>query len=70
LNGDGCLDEFYNLLWIKNNHGEEIYPFKLPHTIIFKDGKANSWMFSNSENKILKKSNKKIYLEHMKEVFK
>jgi hypothetical protein len=35
MNGDGLLENFYTLLWMKNEFVENKYDFKLPNTIIY-----------------------------------
>ena len=68
LDGDGASEEFFNLLWTKDelNFGPSI---NIPDTIIFKYGQPIAWYFTSSNGKIKKKNRSNLMLTRMEHDF-
>lgn len=68
LDSDGISEDFYNLLWTKDelNFGPTI---NIPDTVIFNFGQPIAWYFTASNGKIKKKSKQNLVLAKMEQSF-
>lgn len=68
LEGDGINDEFFYLVWCKNEfrQGPVLW---LPDTIIYKCGSPVAWYFTSRKGQVLKKHRHHLLSVHIEESF-
>eukprot|EP00736_Rhodelphis_marinus_P003818 Rmarinus@m.11220 len=54
IEGDGCIDKLYHLLWVKQKSREPL-SIVLPDTVIFKFGQPSGWFFTGANGEIMRK---------------
>ncbi|EAS01362.2 hypothetical protein TTHERM_00149730 (macronuclear) [Tetrahymena thermophila SB210] len=60
--------DIYGLIW-KHEHSSNQYTFKVPNTIVFKNQQPILWIYSNSNNQVMKKTTEILTHEHIKGFF-
>jgi hypothetical protein len=68
LNDDGICEDFFNLLWIRDelNFGPAI---NIPDTVIFKYGQPTHWYFTATDGRIKRKNRQNLINARIEEAF-
>ena len=62
---DGIADNFYRLIWEKQDNDQGIRGFLLPNTVIYKHQQPRAWYFSSKKGNIKRKHKEKLNVHHI-----
>jgi hypothetical protein len=69
IEGDGVLDNFYKLIWEKQEFDTGLRGFLLPDTVIYKHQHPRAWYFTSKQGHVKKKLKEKLNANHIQQVF-